>query len=54
MTIPLLQGSIIIQALSIINLSVKIIATSGFHTHSSVAKMSGPCVKHFLIKLYSA
>jgi CheY-like chemotaxis protein len=54
MMMPIMDGSSTIQALMQINPAVKIIAASGLHANSSVARDSGVGVEHFLTKPYTA
>jgi PAS domain S-box-containing protein len=54
MRMPVLAGSPMIQALLRINPTLKIIAASGLDTGGSLSAVSGPGVKAFLIKPYTA
>jgi PAS domain S-box-containing protein len=54
MMMPIMDGSSTIQALMQINPAVKIIAASGLHANSSVARDAGAGVEHFLTKPYTA
>ena len=54
MRMPVLAGAPMIQALLRINPALKIIATSGLDSEGSFTPYSGPEVKHFLMKPYTA
>ena len=54
MRMPVLAGSQMIQALLRINPTLKIIAASGLNAGGSLSALSGPGVKAFLIKPYTA
>ncbi|MEI9999778.1 MAG: ATP-binding protein [Verrucomicrobiota bacterium] len=54
MRMPILDGSVMVQALMRINPRIKIIAASGLDVNGTVARNSGAGVKHFLTKPYTA
>jgi PAS domain S-box-containing protein len=54
MSMPIMDGAVLIRALAKINPAVKIIAASGLNANDDLAKMSGASVKHFLKKPYTA
>jgi CheY-like chemotaxis protein len=53
MMMPVMDGAATINALRKINPAVKIVASSGIHANSTVAKASGVDGKHFLPKPYT-
>lgn len=53
MRMPVLDGSVMIQALTPLNPALKIIAASGLDMHDPLAKLEGTGVKHFLGKPYT-
>lgn len=54
MRMPVLGGSLMIQALLRMNPALKIIAASGLDAHGNLAPYSGPGVRYFLMKPYTA
>jgi CheY-like chemotaxis protein len=54
MAMPILDGPASIRALMRINPAVKIIAASGLNSNGSLATVSGPSIKYFLMKPYTA
>jgi len=54
MMMPVMDGSAVIQVLTRINPSVKIIAASGINSGDTIANGSGAGARHFLLKPYTA
>jgi CheY-like chemotaxis protein len=54
MSMPIMDGSAVIRALTKINPAIKIIAASGLSSNGSVTKLNEASVKHFLTKPYTA
>ncbi len=54
MAMPIMDGPALIIALKVLNPAVKVIASSGLSSHSSVSRAVGAGVEHFVPKPYTA
>ena len=54
MMMPIMDGQATIHALMRINPAIKIVAASGLSTNGNAMNGAGTCIKHFLLKPYTA